>query len=175
MPDVPCPCLVDTNVAKAANLQADVSEECVIQCIRMIRDVTRCGHLVVDNLDLIYTEYRKNLSLSGRPGVGDAFMRWVNDHRFDDTRCTRAPITPTDGTNTDFAELAAYPDLSSFDPSDKKFLATALAQGDSPPILVACDTDYWNARERLKANGITIEFLCRDDIERTAARKQKRK
>ena len=169
-------CLIDTNVAMAANFKATVSDECALRCIQALREVTTNRRLlVVDDLDLIFTEYRNNLSLRGQPGVGDAFMKWVNDHRYDATRCTRIPITPTDQHNTDFSELASYTALTSFDPSDKKFLATAVAHEKSPPILVACDTDYWDAKETLRSNGINIEFLCQDDIKRLSTAKKKRR
>lgn len=162
------PCLVDTNVGVAANLKADVSDACALCCIDRLLQITREGHLVLDDQDLIFEEYRRNLHLSGRPGVGDQFMLWVHNHRFNPERCTRVPITPTDADAIGFDELRARPHLTDFDPADKKFLATALAHGGQPPILVACDTDYWHAREALEQSGVAVEFLCQADIQSLA-------
>ena len=46
-----------------------------------------------------------------------------------------------------------------FDPSDKKFVAVAIASGDSPPILVAGDRVGHNYREALVDHGAIVEHL----------------
>ena len=59
-----------------------------------------------------------------------------------------------------FAEFPADEQLAKFDPSDRKFVAVALAADDAPPILNASDTDWWLARDALGAHGLTVKFLC---------------
>jgi len=167
MVDLRLSCMVDTNVGVAANFKSDVSDKCALACISTLRTIVESGHLVLDNLGLIFDEYRRNMSLSGAPGVGDIFMRWVNDHQYNTARCTRVPITPTNGS---FEEFPASEDLKAFDASDHKFVAVAAEHEDDPPILVACDTDFWIARDALTAAGINIEFLCPVDIQAMADR-----
>jgi len=167
MVDLRLPCLVDTNVGVAANSQSDASEECDLACIQTLREITERGHLVLDDIGLIFDEYRRNMSLRGQPGVGDAFMMWVMNNQYNEERCTRVPITPDNGSFNEFPEDEA---LHNFDPSDRKFVAVAVAHGQNPPILVACDTDFWNARDDLAAAGIQVEFLCPVDIQAMAER-----
>ena len=167
MSNSPSPCLVDTNVGVAANFKSSASEKCALACIKVIRSITQKGHLILDDIGLIFAEYRSNMSMSGQPGVGDAFMRWVNDNQFNVDRCTRIPITPANGS---FNEFPKDETLQKFDRSDRKFVAVAAAHGKNPPILVACDTDFWIARDALTSAGIKLEFLCPDDIQAMAKR-----
>jgi hypothetical protein len=167
VPDLRLPCLVDTNVGIAANFESDASDECALICIQTLRAITKRGHLVLDDIGLIFDEYRKNMSMSGQPGVGDAFMRWVRDNQYNTDCCTRVCITPMDDSFNEFPTEEA---LQDFDRSDRKFVAVAAAHGGNPPILEACDTDFWIAREALSAAGIQIEFLCPIDIQEMAER-----
>ena len=167
MVDTRSPLLVDTNVGIAANIKSSASEECALVCIQVLRDIIAHGHLVLDALGLIFQEYHGNLSMSGQPGVGDAFMRWVFQNQFNPERCTRVEITPDNGSFHEFPDDEA---LEKFDRSDRKFVAVAAAHGGSPPILVACDTDFWIDREALDGAGIRVEFLCEDDIREMAER-----
>jgi len=94
-------CLVDTNVPINANLatnpdpDSDVPDECVLACVEAIDHVVKQGGLVLDSDDEIFTEYRNHLSLSGQPGVGDGFMKWVHDNRWTFPDVDRVPITKT--------------------------------------------------------------------------------
>lgn len=163
--DLRSPCLVDTNVGVTANYKSSASDECALACIQTLRAITERGHLVLDDIGLIFEEYRRNMSMSGQPGVGDVFLRWVHDNQYNTDRCTRVRITPENGS---FNEFPAEEALKDFDRSDRKFVAVAAAHGENPPILVACDKDYWIAREALSAAGIRIEFLCPIDIQAMA-------
>lgn len=161
------PCLVDTNVGVAANFNSSASDECALVCIQTLREITERGHLVLDDIGLIFAEYHSNMSMSGQPGVGDVFMLWVMNNQYNTERCTRVRITPD---NDSFEEFPADEALRAFDRSDRKFVAVAAAHGQGPPILVACDTDFWIARDALNAAGIRVEFLCEDDIRAMAER-----
>jgi hypothetical protein len=50
--------------------------------------------------------------------------------------------------------------LSSFDPSDQKFAAVAIASGENPDVLNAVDSDWWIHRVALAASGVRVTFLC---------------
>ncbi len=62
-----------------------------------------------------------------------------------------------------------------FDPPDRVFAAVAHAHPDDPTIWQAADCkwlDWWPA---LKACGVSVEFLCEDDICRVYAKKYPKK
>lgn len=154
--------VIDTNVGIVANSKADVSEACELTCIQRLKEVTKNGHLVLDAGGQIFAEYLRYLSLSGEPGVGDAFMRWVNDHQHDEKSCTLVPLTVRpDGQIVEFPTRQS---LAGFDPSDEKFVAVAATHPDKPPIQVAVDRGWVRHRDALAEVEVEIEFLCPDDI-----------
>ena len=71
----------------------------------------------------------------------------------------RVHITAQEGSD-DFREFPQDPDLENFDRADRKFVAVALVSGLGPPILNATDTDWWDYREPLRRNGVTVDFIC---------------
>ena len=171
-------CVVDTNVARVANGSPDVSDACVAECIKTLRRIKENGHVFLDDMGLIFKEYRGNLSLSGQGGSGNMFMKWVNDHQYNPQRCTLVRITPKsgsfqDGTPLDFEEFPEHPDLHDFDPSDRKFAAVAAGHPEHPPILNATDTDWLIAIKALTESGIKVVFLC-PEIEEVHRRKVQR-
>ena len=105
-----------------------------------------------------------NLSLSGQPGAGDAFMKWVFQNQANESHCELVPITLINCIEQDFEEFPDDPDLADFDRSDRKFVAVALTSQHSPPVLNATDSDWWKWRQALERNGIEIEFLCDDQF-----------
>jgi len=114
--------------------------------------------LVLDDADLIFSEYRRYLSLSGQPGVGDVFIKWVHDRQWDSTVCTRVSIT-SHGERT-FEEFPDDPGLAKFDRDDRKFVAVAAVHPDVPTILQAVDRKWLKWNQALAAVGITVRFLC---------------
>jgi hypothetical protein len=156
-------CLVDTNVPKVANLatqpdpDSDVSTACILACIEAIEDVINKRRLVIDAGDEIFDEYRQQLSMKGQPGMGDAFMKWVNDHRYNPEYCTRVAITKNGAS---YNEFPSHDDLEDFDNSDRKFVAVANAHRDKPSILQATDSKWWGWKVGLAEVGIFVQFLC---------------
>ena len=165
---LPKRCLVDTNVPKTANLAIHPNEipkeldNCVIKCIEAIEFVVKKGHLVIDAGDEIFNEYRQQLSMSGQPGVGDHFMKWVHDKRWTFPASDRVKITKRDDS---YEEYPTHKGLEKFDPSDRKFIAVANAHPEKPPILEATDSKWWGYKDTLSEVGIKIEFLCPKYIE----------
>ena len=160
--------VVDTNVPKIANLASDPTAipkkltGCVLACVEAVSHVVEKGGLVLDSGDEIFTEYRSNLSLSGQPGVGDGFMKWVHDNRWSLPETDRVKITPN---GTSYDEFPDHVGLVNFDNSDRKFVAVANAHPTKPPILQATDSKWWGWRIALKETGITVHFICHDFIE----------
>lgn len=160
MKHLPRPCLVDTNVAVVANGKSEQADDSLVEkCIDAILEVTRNGGLVVDEGGLIFEEYRLNLSLSGQPGTGDAFMKWVNDYQWNPEFCERRTITWLEGDERGFAEFPTAPALQKFDHSDRKFVAVANAVVPKRPILEAVDFKWWGWKDALAAEGILVFFL----------------
>ena len=173
--------LVDTNVGVVANEKCDeAAPGCVLACARRLLEFQSVYRLVLDSSDLILDEYRKRLSLSGRPGAGDAFMKWVWDNRFNTEYCEPVEIhARVNPRGEDYHEFPDVPELADFDPADRKFAAAALASTDRPTVLNAVDSDWWDYRDALQAHGIEVEFLCPDvfgpNRGRKASKRKKRK
>ena len=158
--------IVDTNVAVVANGQSpQASSSCVDTCINRLEGIVRGEEkLVLDNGWIILGEYLRNLRSSGEPGAGDSFLRWILMNK--DDRCDLIHITPVDGSENEFEEFPDDPALADFDPADRKFIAVAVAHSERPPILQAVDRQWWDFRNALHRNGVTVEFICEDDIQR---------
>jgi len=157
--------IVDTNVAVVANQRApQASSDCVRWCVQRLRTLQRTGCVVIDDGWRILNEYKDNLREQGQPGVGDAFLRWLLRNRSNPRFCCQVHITPgaASATATDFAEFPQDPALAAFDPSDRKFVAVAVAHPEHPPVLNAVDSDWWDHREALAQHGVQVEFLCPD-------------
>jgi hypothetical protein len=158
--------VVDTNVPVVANGVADhAPPDCVLSCLDCIEKVKKTGIVLLDTAQLILKEYMNNLSLSGQPGAGDAFLRWVWINQANPRHCEIVPITPNPFDENDFEEFPNDPNLHGFDPSDRKFVAVAISSGKNPQVLNAVDTDWWNFREALRNYGVRIKFLCPDMME----------
>jgi hypothetical protein len=154
--------VVDTNVAMVASrLAPQADDQCIDACIRRLTEIKSHGGLLVDDLGLILYEYTKKLGYSGQPGAGHAFAKWAHDHQAMPTMVLKIPITPNaGGDHRKFEEFPTDSKLSTFDKSDQKFVAVALASRKGPPILNAVDSDWWKHKSALKAAGVTLEFLC---------------
>ena len=122
-----------------------------------VERVVRGGGLVLDAGDEIFDEYRRQLRMEGRPGVGDQFMKWVHDHRWTFPDTDRVTITKN---GESYAEFPDHAGLAQFDNSDRKFIAVSNAHPDKPPVLQATDSKWWGWKEALAEAGITVYFLC---------------
>ena len=160
--------IVDTNVAVVANGgSGQASEECEETCINRLQEITNGEiKLALDDHRRIIDEYRGNLSPYGQPGVGDAFLKWVEINWSNPARCDLVPIMPVDDSETEFEEFPDDPALVGFDPDDRKFIAVAYKHPEKPPILQAVDSKWWGFRDALREKGVIVEFICEDDIQR---------
>ncbi len=157
-------CLVDTNVPLVANHQADVSGECVLECVRRLKEIMENGCIVLDDQWKILGEYLHKLSSSGQPGVGDAFLKWVLTNQANPERCRLVAITPKPDDELDFVEFPNHAKLQDFDRSDRKFVAVSAVHPEEVPILQATDSKWWGWKEALAECGIEVIFLCSDEI-----------
>ncbi|MEO8768275.1 MAG: hypothetical protein ABI363_08050 [Nitrosospira sp.] len=171
---LPKKCVVDTNVPKTANLathpdpESDVPDACVQACIEAVEHVIKKRALVIDAGDEIFDEYRKQLSMKGQPGMGDRFMKWVQDNRWSLIDSDRVVITKN---GESYEEFPIHDGLANFDKSDCKFVAASNAHKDKPPILQATDSKWWGWKDSLAEAGITVHFLCSEYAEAKYAEK----
>ena len=164
--------IVDTNVLVVANGKTpQASQQCVMNCSQNLREIQQGKILVLDDRWLIIKEYLKNVSSSGQPGVGDAFLKWVLTNKGNLKHCQLVPITEVSENN--FSEFPKDAELKDFDPSDRKFVAVALAHLEKPPILNAVDSDWKNFEDRLAVYGIKVEFICPDSFSQTKVQNSK--
>lgn len=164
--------VVDTNVLVAANKKHGESYICATSCARALLAIKKIGVIVIDDADFILAEYRRNCSMSGQPGVGDSFIRWIHDNLGKRDLTETVAITPKgEGGADGYDEFPEHNGLRTFDPSDRKFVAVANAHEAKPPILQALDSKWWGWKDALLACGITVEFLCPDEIRETYERK----
>ena len=159
--------VVDTNVPVVANGESEqASSDCVETCAERLGTIMRGEvKLVLDNRWKILSEYAQNLRASGAD-IGDRFLGWVLRNWTNPERCDLVSITPIDGFDNVFEELPDDPALEGFDPADRKFIAVACAHSERPPILQAVDSKWLDFDDAFRENGITVEFICQDDIQR---------
>ena len=157
--------VVDTNVPLVANGKAEQAGlKCEDACVRKLIQVQAGRRTLVDDKRLIFKENLKRLSLSGQPGLGDSFFKWLWENQANPQHCRIVPVTGHDGRG--FAEFPDSARLSSFDRSDRKFVAVALASESSPKVLNAADTDWRDHRQALAENGVDVVCLCPELMEK---------
>jgi hypothetical protein len=165
MSTMPLRCVIDTNVTTTANgANPGAPDSCRVASEKALQEVMSRGHVFVDDGGLILEEYLSNLSPKGQPGPGDVFLKWLLTNEWGGDRVTRVTITSTEEDDEDFVELAKPTDGTSYDRSDRKFLAVAAAHPDHPPILQSFDSKWWGWQAALAEIGVSIHFLCEHAI-----------
>lgn len=153
--------VIDTNVLVTANAKAEqAGPDCVLACVDALEEARARKLVLVDGGMRIFEEYRRHASLSGQPGLGDAFFKWLWNNQANPRHCEQVAITPKANDVLDFEEFPNDPGLAGFDRADRKFVAVALASGKRPTVLNATDSDWWDFRRSLETHGLQIEFLC---------------
>ena len=150
---------MDTNVAVVANGKHDrAGPPCIQECIARLRELQRECRVLLDDQNLVLREYQNRLSFSGQPGPGDAFFKWLFENQANLEHCRKVNVNlhPDRG----FEEFPDDPDLSSFDRSDRKFVALVLASGTEPQVLNASDSDWWHDLSGLQRHGVKVLFVC---------------
>lgn len=147
--------VVDTNVAIVANGRGTHADlQCRLTCVKQLESIAASEVVAIDEGDSILEEYRRHLSLSGSPGVGDKFVKHVFDNQHQEDRVRRVAVTPSKDDRRGYEELP----LNTFDRSDRKFLAVAVVA--KAVVLNATDSD-WGANEALMNRlGVNVKQLC---------------
>ena len=169
--------VIDTNVLLVADGKApQMSGACADKCLARLERVKTREQVVLDDSQIILSEYHNKLSPYSSPTYGSAFLKWLLQVQGDSSHVELVTITPTNAEQTKFDEFP--PDVAleaAFDPADRKFVAASNAHPKKPPILEAADCKWLGWEDQLKKHGIKVEVLCRDELEAIRARKTKKK
>lgn len=156
--------VVDTNVILAANSQhPELSPACVVTCAKKLQDVMTSGVIVIDDGFEILKEYQKKSNHKGGKRPGDAFLKWLLQNSRNPKFCQQVSITLS-GVPDKYVDFPDQILQDEFDPPDRKFVAAAHAHGGGPLILQAADCKWVRWNDRLKASGVSVDYLCPDDI-----------
>ena len=152
--------IIETNILVGANGGADhLSIDDQEKCISFIKLYKEESLTYIDSLGLVFKEYQKYCSFSGKPNVGDYFFKWLWDNQANDKICKSVEINPIDEDGCNFRELSALPKLDKFDKSDKKFVAISVSSNKEPTIFNACDSDWNQFSLAFKEYGIKVEKI----------------
>lgn len=155
--------VVDTNVILVANGQhADVSEECVVSCAICLQQVMRSGRIAIDDRYRILKEYQNKTQPHVGKRPGDAFVKWLLRNNANPSRCDQVALE--EHPERGFESFPDDPSLVNFDLPDRKFVAVAAAHAGKPGIAQAADSKWLGWSPALRAHGITVDFLCPEDI-----------
>jgi hypothetical protein len=164
--------IIDTNIPlTAAGEQASMGEECRQACVQILSDIYADKYkLVLDSSGIIIGQYGVNFRKDGDQGLAWKFMKWVYNNHFIADRVRLVDIVPV-GPYGDFEELPEEVRNSSFDHSDRVFVALSVANGNSAPIVQAADSKWIGHQEMLARHGVKLEFPCREALEAVHTRK----
>ena len=158
--------IVDTNVAWVASGKSEqASEDCVATCVERLEQINNDEmKLALDRERRIIDEYQR-LEQTGRFNIGYQFYKWVEMNWTNSERCDLVEIKPVDGSEIEFEKFPDDSELVDFDPDDRKFIAVVCAHEDNPPIRQAVDGKWRDFLDALHENGVTVEYLCEDDMQ----------
>ena len=165
--------VIDTNVLLVADGQAtQMSGGCLQECLLRLEQAKATEQIVLDNKWIILGEYHRKLSPNRAPTPGSAFLKWLLTVQGVAEHVSFVTITPLDKEQTRFKEFPPDTALeAAFDPADRKFIATANAHPEKPPVLECADSKWLGWEGRLVAHGIHLEVLCRCELETIRQRK----
>lgn len=155
--------VVDTNVLLVAEqLHQDVSEECVLACVKRLQDIMQRDTVVVDDEYRVLNEYQHRIDLKRGTGPGTKFLKWLLQRQSNAKHVAWTHLS--EHAEDCFHEFPVAELETKFDRSDRKFPAVANAHPSKPAILQAADCKWLKWWPELTAAGIHVEFLCPDDV-----------
>lgn len=150
--------VVETNVAIAANgRDTHAGLACQYACVDLLEKLTRLKSkytILLDDCELIVDEYKRHLNYRGQPGIGDAFFKYLHDHKYSGDRVALIRVTQNDDDRRGFDELPE----NTFDKSDRKFLAVAVVGNGT--VFNAMDPDWHEHKNFIAGLGVIVEQLC---------------
>lgn len=154
--------VIDANVLAVANRLAEhVNEDCIRLCASRLANVRRAERVALDQDNVIWSQYARQCSYRGSPGLGSEFFRWLHQRRWDPRYCEAVALRRRgDDPDADFESFPADDALSGFDRDDRVFIAVARASRQAPPVLNATDTRWRPHLAALARHGVVVEILC---------------
>lgn len=162
--------VVDTNVPLIARGASHMSMECEENCTKFIELFLRGRQiLVIDEDYFILDEYLREIEIAGPPDYANRFLKWLytnqaNPHRVKQVRINRIGVN-------EFEEIPAPLSSLGIDPSDLKFIATAIANGGKAQIAEASDSKWIGWENELNNNNVKIHFTCKRELNEIFKRK----
>lgn len=146
--------VIDTNIAISANgINTHASFACQLACSELLANCKKLS-IAIDKTGLIMEEYSKHLRHAGEPGIGDRYFKYLHDNQHAEKKIYTVNITPLDDASRGFGELPT----NTLDPSDRKFLATAVVA--QAIIANATDSDWAEQNELLEMLNIELKQVC---------------
>lgn len=165
--------IVDTNVPlRALSSDAPFSQDCMLRSIEVIENIMNDKHKIVldnDNTYIILSQYERNFRIAGANSLARKFLIWVYTNNANPNRVKKVAIDQT-GQNS-FAEVPQEIAASDFDLADLVFVAVALANKRKAPIVQSGDSKWIGWEKMLNKHGVTLEILCRKDLEAIYSKK----
>lgn len=154
--------IIDTNVPLVAS---DEGPERMLDCPQTCRDFLDAlffgeNALVLDNTRLILGEYERAIKGDDLNSYAKQFLKWIYTNEF---RIKTVEITQIDEYN--FEEVPDSILQAGFDNADRKFVAVAVANEKTAPIVQASDSKWIGWESVLVAEDIEVNFICRREIE----------
>ena len=166
--------IIDTNVILVANGQHDnVSGACITACAKRLVHVMTSDRIAIDDGYRILNEYQHKTQPREGKRPGDAFVKWLLRNNANPARCDQVALV--EHPERGFESFPDDADLANFDPPDRKFVAVAAAHDAHPPISQAADSKWLDWASPLARHGITVDFLCPEDIQSFDDKKKGRK
>ncbi|WP_288496630.1 hypothetical protein [uncultured Stenotrophomonas sp.] len=155
--------VVDTNVLLVAEgKHPDVSEECVLACVSRLQKIMQAEIVVVDDGYRVLGEYQNKLNSRVGKGVGTVFLKWLLQRQANVNHVVQVNVNEYEKDR--YVEFPAPGIEANFDPPDRRFPAISNAHPAKPAILQAADCKWLRWWPELQEAGISVRFLCPDDI-----------
>lgn len=173
--------VIDTNVILAAKGMSEQAwPECVTACQeRLDRVIESSERVLIDDNWIIlneYITYFEDEDSTTNARAGGHFLDWFIRNHENPAQCVQVTITPSEAGSS-FEEL---PDaFSKFDSDDKKFIAVAVVYEEAYPqkstLLQSVDSQWYGSRAVFIENGLTVEFICEENIRHLYERRKERR
>jgi Holliday junction resolvasome RuvABC ATP-dependent DNA helicase subunit len=167
--------IIDTNVPLVAQGSAiQMSDDCVINCVDFLEDLfTNKIKLVIDSDYHLIHEYENQMRKGTRLDYGNRFLKWIYSNQANTHKIKTVEINQLDEYN--FEEVPPSLIEIGFDNSDRKFIAVAIANNNQAPVAQAADSKWIGWEEALINEGISVYFLCKEELRNIYGNKGKKK
>ncbi|MBN1285146.1 MAG: hypothetical protein JXB47_07100 [Anaerolineae bacterium] len=151
--------VADYDIVSLDDIELLICASACRQRLECLRSDTQL--LIVDDKYHIMSEYRRYVSNKRKPHFENNLASELLNEL--EQRGRIFPV-PVDFDADGYALLPPELGLQNFDPSDRKFVAVALARNPRSPIYNATDPDWSEHVEAIAAAGLTVIELCPECI-----------